>query len=80
MNTQKAKQANEMTNKELFDELKERGFFLMPENPLDDRDFDTFVVSVDYPKYNVFYNRKVGIENRKLQDYLIERKWTHTKS
>lgn len=28
MNTQKAKQPNEMTNKELFDELKERGFFM----------------------------------------------------
>jgi len=29
MNAQNIKQAHEMTNKELFDELKERGFFLI---------------------------------------------------
>ncbi|HBV16096.1 hypothetical protein [Chryseobacterium carnipullorum] len=31
MNTQNVKQAHEMTNKELFDELKKRGFFMFEE-------------------------------------------------
>jgi len=59
MNTQKVKQAHEMTNKELFAELKERGFFLFPfttEGLGDtDLDFENMVVGVKEPTRDIFY-------------------------
>ncbi|MFZ4930515.1 hypothetical protein [Chryseobacterium sp. Mn2064] len=57
MNTQKAKQANEMTNRELFEELKERGFFMF--DKLRHTGNEQYVlVSTKKPTKNVCINHK----------------------
>lgn len=52
-----------ITNKELFEELKNRGFFVLPKEIKDDEIPDSFVVSVEAPKKDIYITYQVNSWN-----------------
>lgn len=53
MNTQKVKQSHKMTNNELFAELRERGFFLVPHINIDTFNINCIMVSTEIPNKDI---------------------------
>ncbi|HCA06934.1 hypothetical protein [Chryseobacterium sp.] len=49
-----------ITNKELFEELKNRGFFVFPKEIRDDEIPDCFVVSVENPKKDIYITWQIN--------------------
>ncbi|PIF45466.1 hypothetical protein CLU96_2471 [Chryseobacterium sp. 52] len=52
------KNIEKITNEELFQEFKRRGFFTMPENIEGRENLDAIVVSVEEPKKDIYITRK----------------------
>jgi hypothetical protein len=52
-----------ITNKELFKELKNRGFFVFPKEIKNNEIPDSFVVSVEIPKKDIYITYQVNSWN-----------------
>jgi hypothetical protein len=63
--------SEKITNKELFKELKNRGFFVFPKEIKDEEIPDSFVVSVEIPKKDIYITYQVNWGERDSKIHLI---------